>query len=134
MGKRIVIALGGNALGNNLPEQMAAVKHTARAIVDLIEEGLLDKDFHTAVRDYNAAVLHGIVKIASKMGISTLQSYQSAQIFECLGINRDVVDKYFTNTVSRVEGIGLAEIEEGVEWNHSQAFDPLGLGYDSTLD
>ena len=103
-------------------------------IVDLIEEGLLDKDFHTAVADYTAAVLHGVVKIASKMGISTIQSYQSAQIFECLGINRDVVDKYFTNTVSRVEGIGLAEIEEGVEWNHSQAFDPLGLGYDSTLD
>ena len=44
------------------------------------------------------------------------------------------MDKYFTNTISRVEGIGLAEIEEGVEWNHSQAFDPLGLGYDSTLD
>ena len=103
-------------------------------IGSLIDQGLLDKDYHTAVKDYNEAILGGIVKIASKMGISTIQSYQSAQIFECLGINRDVVDKYFTNTVSRVEGIGLAEIEEGVEWNHSQAFDPLGLGYDSTLD
>ena len=57
--------------------------------------------------DYNAAILHGIVKIASKMGISTLQSYQSAQIFEAVGINQEVVDKYFTNTVSRVGGIGL---------------------------
>ena len=57
-------------------------------IVALIEEGLLDKDFHTAVDDYNAAILHGIVKIASKMGISTLQSYQSAQIFEAVGIAR----------------------------------------------
>lgn len=54
-------------------------------IVELIEEGLLDKDFHTAVNDYNSAVLHGIVKIASKMGISTLQSYQSSQIFEAVG-------------------------------------------------
>ena len=103
-------------------------------VEELVTLGMLDKDPTAAVNDYNSAILHGIVKIASKMGISTIQSYQSAQIFECLGINRDVVDKYFTNTVSRVEGIGLAEIEEGVEWNHNQAFDPLGLGYDSTLD
>ena len=103
-------------------------------IVELIEEGLLDKDFHTAVDDYDAAILHGIVKIASKMGISTLQSYQSAQIFEAIGINRDVVDAYFTNTVSRVGGIGLQEIEEMVDRNHSKAFDPLGLGCDPALD
>ena len=62
--------------------------------------------------DYNEAVLHGIVKIASKMGISTLQSYQSAQIFEAVGISREVIDKYFTNTVSRVGGIGLKEIDD----------------------
>ena len=103
-------------------------------VVELIEEGLLDKDFHTAVRDYNAAVLHGIVKIASKMGISTLQSYQSAQIFEAVGINRAVVDRYFTNTVSRVEGIGLEEMAAAVERNHRRAFDPLGLDTDRELD
>ena len=103
-------------------------------VEELVSLGMLDKDPTAAVNDYNSAILHGIVKIASKMGISTIQSYQSAQIFECIGINRDVVDKYFTNTVSRVEGIGLAEIEEGVEWNHNQAFDPLGLGYDTSLD
>ena len=101
---------------------------------ELVSIGLLDKDPGAAVDDYNSAILHGIVKIASKMGISTIQSYQSAQIFECVGINRAVVDKYFTNTISRVEGIGLEEIGEGVEWNHNQAFDPLGLGYDTTLD
>ena len=103
-------------------------------IVELIEEGLLDKDFHTAVRDYNAAVLHGIVKIASKMGISTLQSYQSAQIFEAVGISRAVIDRYFTNTVSRVGGIGLEEIAAMVERNHARAFDPLGLDTDLELD
>ncbi len=103
-------------------------------IVELIEEGLLDKEFHTAVDDYNSAILHGIVKIASKMGISTLQSYQSAQIFEAIGINRDVVEEYFTNTVSRVGGIGLEEIARMVERNHSRAFDSLGLGTDLTLD
>jgi len=103
-------------------------------VEELVSLGMLDKDPGAAVNDYNSAILHGIVKIASKMGISTIQSYQSAQIFECVGINKEVVDKYFTNTVSRVGGVGLAEIGEGVEWNHSQGFDPLGLGYDSTLD
>ena len=103
-------------------------------VEELITVGLLDKDPSAAVDDYNSAILHGIVKIASKMGISTIQSYQSAQIFECVGINKEVIDKYFTNTISRVGGVGLEEIGEGVEWNHNQAFDPLGLGYDTTLD
>ena len=103
-------------------------------VEELVTLNLLDKDPTAAVNDYNSAILHGIVKIASKMGISTIQSYQSAQIFECVGINKQVIDKYFTNTVSRVGGIGLEEIGEAVEWNHNQAFDPLGLGYDTTLD
>ena len=84
--------------------------------------------------DYNNAILHGIVKIASKMGISTLQSYQSAQIFEAIGISREVIDQYFTGTVSRVGGIGLKEIEALVDKNHTRAFDPLGLEVDDTLD
>ncbi len=66
-----------------------------RAIGSLIDQGLLDKDYHTAVKDYNQAILSGIVKIASKMGISTIQSYQSAQIFEAVGIDRVVVDRVF---------------------------------------
>ena len=103
-------------------------------ITELIDSKLLDKDYHTAIHDYNSAILHGIVKIASKMGISTLQSYQSSQIFEAIGIKQSVIDKYFTNTVSRVGGIGLEEIGEGVEYRHSHAFDPLGLGVDTTLD
>nr|WP_325213024.1 glutamate synthase large subunit [uncultured Oscillibacter sp.] len=103
-------------------------------VEELVSLGMLDKDPGAAVNDYNSAILHGIVKIASKMGISTIQSYQSAQIFECVGICKAVVDQYFTNTVSRVEGVGLEEIGEGVEWNHSRAFDPLGLGVDPTLD
>jgi len=100
----------------------------------LIDEGLLDKDLHAAVDDYNKAILHGIVKIASKMGISTLQSYQSAQIFEAVGIDSNVIDKYFTNTVSRVGGIGLKEIESMVDRHHNRAFDPLGLGGAPVLD
>ncbi|MCF0135317.1 MAG: glutamate synthase large subunit [Lachnospiraceae bacterium] len=103
-------------------------------IMDMVERNRLDKDPYQAINDYNNAVLHGIVKIASKMGISTLQSYQSAQIFEALGICKEVVDEYFTNTVSPVEGIGLEEIAEGVLWRHDHAFDPLDLGLDPTLD
>ena len=103
-------------------------------VEELVTLGMLDKDPTAAVNDYNNAILHGIVKIASKMGISTIQSYQSAQIFECVGINHDVIDRYFTNTVSRVGGIGLEEIGQAVEWNHNQAFDPLGLGYDTRLN
>jgi glutamate synthase (ferredoxin) len=104
------------------------------SIRSLIYCGRLNKDYQAAVEDYNHAVLHGIVKIASKMGISTIQSYQSAQIFEAVGINRQVVDAYFTGTISRVEGVGLEEIAQLVEHNHSRAFDPLGLGTDDTLD
>ncbi len=103
-------------------------------IGSLIDQGLLDKDYHTAVKDYNEAVLSGIVKIASKMGISTIQSYQSAQIFEAVGIDKAVVDEYFTGTLSRVGGVGLREIEQLVDSHHSRAFDPLGLGGDPTLD
>ncbi len=103
-------------------------------IEELIDKKILDKDFHTAVEDYNGAILHGIVKVSDKMGISVIQSYQSAQIFEAVGINKKTIDKYFTNTVSRVEGIGLEEIAQGVENRHSKAFDPMELGIDETLD
>ncbi|MFQ8741904.1 MAG: glutamate synthase large subunit [Clostridium sp.] len=100
----------------------------------LIESKMLDKDYYAAVNDYNSAVLHGIVKIASKMGISTIQSYQGAQIFEAIGISKEVIAKYFTNTVSRVGGITLEDIANDVDVLHSTAFDPLGLDVDLTLE
>ncbi len=100
----------------------------------LIETNMLDKDYYAAVEDYNSAVLHGIVKIASKMGISTIQSYQGAQIFEALGISKEVIERYFTDTVSRVGGITLEDIANDVDVLHSTAFDPLGLDVDLTLE
>lgn len=103
-------------------------------IRQLIDSKMLDKDYYAAVDDYNNAVLHGIVKIASKMGISTIQSYQGSQIFEAVGIDPDVVEKYFTNTVSRIGGINLEDIAGDMDALHSAAFDPLGLGVDLTLD
>ena len=104
------------------------------SIKKLIQDGLLKKDYYAAVNDYNNAVLHGIVKIASKMGISTLQSYQGSQIFEAVGISKKVIDEYFTNTVSRVEGITIEDIAEDVDYHHSKAFDMLGLKNDLSLD
>ena len=104
------------------------------AIAELIDQKILDKDYHTAIDDYNKAIINGIVKIAAKMGISTIQSYQSAQIFEAVGIAGDVVEKYFTNTVSRVGGVGLKEIEEDVRYHHDQGFDPAGLTVNQHLD
>ena len=103
-------------------------------IRELIDTHMLEKDYYAAVNDYNQAVLGGIVKIASKMGISTIQSYQGSQIFEAIGVSQDVIDKYFTGTVSRVGGITLEDIEDNVERLHSEAFDPLGLTTDLTLD
>lgn len=103
-------------------------------IKQMVNEGMIDKDPYAAIDDYNSAILSGIVKIASKMGISTIQSYQGSQIFEAIGISSEVIDKYFTGTVSRVEGITLKDIENNVEKLHSKAFDPLGLDVDLTLE
>ena len=104
------------------------------SIKQLIEDHMLDKDYYAAVNDYNKAVLNGIVKIASKMGISTIQSYQGSKIFEAIGISESVIEKYFTDTVSRIGGITLKDIEKQVDRLHSAAFDPLGLNVDLTLD
>ena len=103
-------------------------------IKQMVEEGMINKDPYAAIDDYNEAILSGIVKIASKMGISTIQSYQGSQIFEAVGISSDVINKYFTGTVSPVEGITLDDIEESVDKLHSTAFDPLELDVDLTLE
>ena len=84
--------------------------------------------------DYNYAVIHGIIKIASKMGISTIQSYQGAKIFEALGLKEEFISRYFTDTVSRIGGIGIEEIAGDYTAFHSEAFDPLGLDVDMTLN
>ena len=102
-------------------------------IAQLVEEELLDKDYYAAVEDYDNAILFGIVKIASKMGISTIQSYQGSKIFEAIGISEEVIGEYFTGTVSRVGGITLEDIGRAADKQHSRAFDPLGLPTDLEL-
>ena len=103
-------------------------------IEEMIQLNMLDKEINIAIDDYNEAILKGIVKIAAKMGISTLQSYQGAQIFEAIGISKDVIDTYFTNTISEVEGITLEDIEKDLIYHHDRAYDPLGLTTDTSLD
>lgn len=103
-------------------------------IEEMIQLNMLDKEVNIAIDDYNEAILKDIVKIAAKMGISTLQSYQGAQIFEAIGISKEVIDTYFTNTISEVEGITLEDIEKDLIYHHDRAYDPLGLTTDTSLD
>jgi glutamate synthase (NADPH) large chain len=96
------------------------------SIASLKDKGQLtiDYDLNKLYKNYIKAVNGELLKIFSKMGISTLQSYQGAMIFECLGINKSVVDRYFTGTVSRIGGMGLAEIAREVQVRHQTAFPP----------
>ncbi|MGB9612208.1 MAG: glutamate synthase central domain-containing protein, partial [Bryobacteraceae bacterium] len=94
---------------------------------NLAERGLLPEGltFEQALRNYKKAVNKGLLKVFSKMGISTLQSYRGAQIFEAIGLNSDVVNRYFTGTASRIEGVGLDVIAEEVRRKHAFAFAPV---------
>ncbi|NTU89905.1 MAG: glutamate synthase subunit alpha, partial [Actinobacteria bacterium] len=74
-----------------------------------------------AIKNYNDAVGHGIVKIMSKMGISTIQSYQGSQIFEAVGVAPSVIDRYFTHTVSRVGGLGIADLQREANHKYDEA-------------
>src|SRR5437762_2032805 len=90
---------------------------------DMIRQGLLSGiDHRKAVNHYTKAVKKGVLKVMSKMGISTLQSYRGAQIFEAIGLERNFVDTYFTNTPSRIGGIGLEEIAAEAIQRHHHAF------------
>ncbi|NCS12246.1 MAG: glutamate synthase large subunit [Microcystis aeruginosa G13-09] len=89
----------------------------------MIEEGLLvGVDHQTACKNYIKAATKGVIKVASKIGISTLQSYRGAQIFEAIGLNRSVVDRYFTWTASRIEGADLEIIAKESLLRHGHAF------------
>jgi glutamate synthase (ferredoxin) len=104
-------------------------------IDDMIREGLLtDTDRTKAVTNYIKALNKGVLKVMAKMGISTLQSYTGAQIFEAIGLNGDLVHRYFTGTVSRVSGVGLDVIADEVKRRHERAFPERPLGAEPELD
>jgi glutamate synthase domain-containing protein 2/glutamate synthase domain-containing protein 1/glutamate synthase domain-containing protein 3 len=101
---------------------------------DMIRQGLLTGiDHKTACKNYLKAAVKGVVKVISKMGISTIQSYWGAQIFEAVGLKKEFIDKYFTWTPSRVEGVGVDVIAEEVLLRHRRAF-PERQANGHTLD
>ncbi len=91
-------------------------------VEDLVNQKKLQFNYETAEKNYIKAVNKGILKVMSKMGTSTLRSYRGAQIFECVGLNKEVIKKYFEGTVSRIEGIGMAEIAQEAIIPHQKAF------------
>ncbi len=94
-------------------------------IEDLIAEGLTEiTDPVKAVRNYIKACGKGVLKVMSKMGISTVASYTGAQIFEAIGLSQDLVDEFFTGTVSRLGGVGLDELAREVAERHALAYPP----------
>src|SRR2546427_8772762 len=96
---------------------------------DMVREGLLtDTDRAKAVKNYIKGLNKGILKVMAKMGISTLQSYTGAQIFEAIGLNGDLVHRYFTGTVSRISGIGLDVIADEIRRRHERAFPERPVG------
>ena len=95
---------------------------------------LLNISLEDAVHNYIKAVGKGILKVMSKMGISTLHSYRGAQIMEAVGLNEDVIDKYFTATASRIGGIGMATIAEEVKRRHADAFPERHIEENGGLD
>ncbi|MCX7984472.1 MAG: glutamate synthase large subunit [Bacteroidetes bacterium] len=101
----------------------------------LVHEGHIANglDLDHAIENYRKAIGKGLLKVFSKMGISTLQSYRGAQIFEAIGLGKDVIEKYFTGTVSRIGGVGLDVLVEEVRQKHAYAQKPIA-GYDLVLD
>src|SRR5579884_4010398 len=95
---------------------------------DLVRDGHLNgADHKTAIKKYIKAANKGVVKVMSKMGVSCVQSYCGAQIFEAIGLNQDFIDKYFTWTASRVGGIGLEAVYEDIKARHRRAYPPRQL-------
>ncbi len=94
-------------------------------LANMYKEGYIDKKPAESEKLYQKIITKNIVKIMSKMGISTIQSYQGAQIFEALGIGEELIDKYFTGTVSRIGGIRIKELEKETTLRHNKAFDKI---------
>ena len=93
------------------------------ALRDMVAEQVLrDVDADEAVKNFRKAVDKGVLKVMTKMGISTLHSYRGAQIFEAIGLNREVIDHYFTWTASRIEGVGLDVLAGEAQERHDHAY------------
>lgn len=109
----MLIAYGARAINPYLAHE---------CIAQLCRNEQLDKSPEQAIADYDEALSFGVLKVASKMGVSTLQAYQSAQLFECIGLDAALVDAYFTNTPHYLGGTDLSRIEADSRWHHERAF------------
>lgn len=110
----LLFAFGASAINPYLVNEIIGKQIEENNIVNLTLE--------EAINNYNKAVGKGILKVMNKIGISTLNSYRGSQLFECIGINSKVVEKYFPNTPTRIQGIGLYELEKEMGKRHSKAF------------
>lgn len=121
----LLLGYGANAINPYLA--LETVRH-------LVDRGDVDQAADKACANFLKANLNGVIKTMSKMGISTVASYRGAQIFEAIGLNQAVIDKYFTKTASRVEGIGLGTIAKETQSRHQKAFAPRDDERDAALD
>ena len=109
----LLVAYGARAVNPYLAHACVAA---------LCREKQVEKPVGQAVADYDRALTEGMLKIASKMGVSTLQAYQSAQLFEAIGLDGKLIDTYFTNTPYSLEGVDLNRVEEDLRFHHGAAF------------
>ncbi len=98
------------------------------------ENDITEFTFEEAINNYNKAIGKGILKVMNKIGISTLNSYRGSQLFECIGINTMIIDKYFPNTPSRIQGIGLYGIEKEIAKRHQKAFSKIDIAASLDLE
>jgi glutamate synthase (ferredoxin) len=91
-------------------------------IIHQTQEGIIALEADKAIENFNIAIAKGIVKVMNKIGISTLHSYRGAQIYEALGLSQNLIDRFFSKTATRIEGIGLYEIEKEISKRHSKAY------------
>jgi glutamate synthase (ferredoxin) len=110
----LLIGYGAGAINPYL-----AIDTIHQAIDDGLIEGV---DHEHATKNYLKAIKKGVVKVMSKMGISTIQSYRGAQIFEAIGLAEEFIDRYFTKTESRIGGVGIAEVAQETLYHHQRAF------------
>lgn len=109
----LLIGYGANAINPYLAIDL---------INEMIKDEIISIDHKEAVENLLKALKKGVVKVMSKMGISTIQSYRGAQIYEAIGLNQELINAHFTNTVSRISGIGLSEIASEIFNNHKLAW------------
>ncbi|MEK6154365.1 glutamate synthase large subunit [Flavobacteriaceae bacterium 3-367] len=110
----LLFGFGASAINPYLVNEIIAEQIEANDITEY--------SFNEAIKNYNKAIGKGILKVMNKIGISTLNSYRGSQLFECIGINTKAVEKYFPNTPTRIQGIGLYEIEKEINKRHQKAF------------